>query len=106
MREALARALRRNLARRTEPAESAPDPLAADNWWATTTMPARILHGADDMPDFAEGATRLVRVLGAPEVTVVDGAGHLLPLERPAAVATAILDLITELHGTSRLSSG
>ncbi|WP_198406903.1 EthD family reductase [Nocardia terpenica] len=39
-----------------------------------------------------------MRVLGAPKVTVVDGAGHLLPLERPAAVATAILDLIAEIH--------
>lgn len=98
VREALARALRHNLSRRTEPVESAPDPLTADKWWATTTMPARILHGADDMPDFAEGAQQLARVLAAPEVTVVDGAGHLLPLERPAAVATAIVDLLTEIH--------
>jgi pimeloyl-ACP methyl ester carboxylesterase len=59
-------------------------------------MPARILHGADDLPDFAEGAQKLQRALHAPEITTVPDAGHLLPLDQPAAVATAILEVLAE----------
>jgi pimeloyl-ACP methyl ester carboxylesterase len=92
------RALRRNLTRRGEavPAEAAPDPLADPAWAAKLTMPVRILHGADDLPDFAQGAQKLQMALHAPQITTVPDAGHLLPLDQPAAVATAILELLAE----------
>ncbi|WP_216900368.1 alpha/beta fold hydrolase [Nocardia alni] len=105
VREVLTNALRNNLSRRDDPGELAPDPLADDECWTAMTMPTRILHGADDMPDFAEGAQRLRDELRAPDITIVADAAHLLPLERPAPVATAIFNLANDIRTTSGQSS-
>jgi pimeloyl-ACP methyl ester carboxylesterase len=54
------------------------------------TMPARILVGDADLPDFPAIAERLARELPDARLEVLPGAGHLLALERPDAVAAAI----------------
>lgn len=55
-------------------------------------MPCALVWGAEDryQPWDRAGAT-LRELLPAPAVTVVGDAGHFAPLERPAAVATALL---------------
>ncbi|RIX28619.1 alpha/beta fold hydrolase [Amnibacterium setariae] len=95
-RQVLAAALRRDLLRRSD--DPAPrledDPLDDDSWAERVVAPAVILHGADDMPDFAIGAERLRVALGAGEIETVADAAHLVPLEQPAAVAAAVLRLL------------
>ena len=53
-------------------------------------MPVRILVGDADLPDFPAIAERLARELPDARLEVLPGAGHLLALERPDAVAAAI----------------
>ncbi|WP_343525881.1 alpha/beta hydrolase [Sphingomonas sp.] len=57
-------------------------------------VPALIVAGAED-GDLGEAAQRRLNLPHYPEATlhVVDGAAHLLPLERPDAVARLIADL-------------
>ena len=92
----LTTALRHNLERRGEPApaEQDSDPLDQPAWPTQITMPVRILHGADDMPDFAEGAEKLRDALHAPDIVRVTDAAHLIPIDSPAAVATVIFQLL------------
>jgi pimeloyl-ACP methyl ester carboxylesterase len=55
-------------------------------------------HGADgehDMPDFIEGAQRLVQTLPDARYLLIEGAGHLAPLEAPAGFE----DLLREFLG-------
>jgi pimeloyl-ACP methyl ester carboxylesterase len=59
------------------PAEEDPDLLGQ------LDVPALVLSGERDMPDFRLAAESLARRLGAATPTVVPGAGHLAPLERP-----------------------
>ncbi len=101
--ETLRRALRNNLTRRQEPQtdKQAPDPLNSSGWAKQVQMPVRILHGAEDMPDFLQGAETLRNALDAPEVTIVPEAAHLIPLDQPVAVATVALQM---LRGTTASS--
>jgi 2-succinyl-6-hydroxy-2,4-cyclohexadiene-1-carboxylate synthase len=52
-------------------------------------MPATVLAGADD-PKFVALGERLAAALPSAELVVVEGAGHGLPREAPAAIADAI----------------
>ena len=92
----LRRALRNNLDRRREPQtdEHTPDPLSSSGWTEQVGMPVRILHGAEDMPDFRQGAETLRAALHAPEVAIVPEAAHLIPLDQPVAVATVALQML------------
>lgn len=49
-----------------------------------------VLLGDNDIPSFARTAELLRRKMQRVDVAYVAGAGHLAPLERPAAAATAI----------------
>lgn len=68
-----------------------PDP-PVGNRLSRLTMPTRILVGDADLPDFPAIAERLARELPDARLDVLPGAGHLLALERPDAVAAAILE--------------
>jgi pimeloyl-ACP methyl ester carboxylesterase len=58
------------------------------------TVPSIILHGADDGVDLAQRSERhLARFPAGTERSVIPGAGHFLPHEKPGAVADAILRL-------------
>jgi pimeloyl-ACP methyl ester carboxylesterase len=50
--------------------------------------------GEHDMPDFKQGAQQLASVLPNARGVVIDGAGHLAPLETPAAFRQLVLDFL------------
>lgn len=54
------------------------------------TMPATVLAGTADVPDFVQIAERLGRELADARLELVPGAGHLLPLEEPDLVDRTI----------------
>jgi len=59
------------------------------------TVPATVLHGAEDTVDPARQSERHMPFFPAgTERRVVPGGGHFLPREQPAAVAEAILALL------------
>jgi pimeloyl-ACP methyl ester carboxylesterase len=71
------------LAARDEP-EEAPDPAEEPGALDRVTMPVDVVAGKLDMPDFREGADAFARQLpGAHAVVLLDGVGHLAPLEDP-----------------------
>jgi pimeloyl-ACP methyl ester carboxylesterase len=63
----------------------------------TLTAPALVGVGEHDMPDFFEGGEGLARDLDAGETVIIPAAGHLAPLEQPAAFCTLLLDFIRRL---------
>jgi pimeloyl-ACP methyl ester carboxylesterase len=70
-------------------------PRAALRGLRRITTPVRYLHGADDGcigPEVATGQERWF--CGPHDSAVIDGAGHFLQLEQPAAVATQILSWV------------
>lgn len=60
------------------------------------TAPALVLSGTNDLPDLRLVATLLAE--GIPHARAVDlpGAGHMLPMERPAEVAAMVVSFIRE----------
>jgi pimeloyl-ACP methyl ester carboxylesterase len=52
--------------------------------------PTLVAVGEDDKPDFKAIAERLARELPNAELVVIDGAGHLPPLERPDETASLV----------------
>lgn len=60
-------------------------------------VPALVGVGEHDMPDFREGGEGLVRDLDAGGLTIISGAGHLAPLEQPAAFCELLLDFVRRL---------
>ncbi|WNE95284.1 alpha/beta hydrolase [Streptomyces luomodiensis] len=77
-----------------EPAQ-ATDPLGEDPAALRTLLiPALVGVGEHDMPDFFHGGEQLARELGAEGVVTLPGAGHLAPLEQPAAFCALLLDFV------------
>ncbi|MGW7615487.1 alpha/beta fold hydrolase [Streptomyces antimycoticus] len=77
-----------------EPARAA-DPLDEDPAaLRTLRIPAVVGVGERDMPDFFHGGEHLARELGAGEVVVIPGAGHLAPLEQPAAFCELLVNVM------------
>jgi pimeloyl-ACP methyl ester carboxylesterase len=76
--------------------EDAPDPVEEDPESLTRIdVPLLAAAGADDMPDFVAGADTLARVVPGARHVVVDGAGHLVPLEAPDAFRALLIDFLT-----------
>jgi 3-oxoadipate enol-lactonase len=69
-----------------EPQSAGLEPRLAD-----ITMPATVIVGSDDVPDFVAIAERLARELPQATLHRIAGAGHLPALELPAAVAELIV---------------
>ncbi|MFI0263136.1 alpha/beta fold hydrolase [Streptomyces sp. NPDC017056] len=63
----------------------------------TLTAPALVGVGEHDMPDFFIGGEGLARDLDTGQTVVIPAAGHLAPLEQPAAFCTLLLDFIRRL---------
>jgi 3-oxoadipate enol-lactonase len=73
-----------------DPVESHPDALARLN------IPAIVAAGELDKRDFLEGAARLAEALPGARHVVIEGAGHLAPLETPDAFRELVLGLLRE----------
>jgi pimeloyl-ACP methyl ester carboxylesterase len=73
----------------------APDPLDADpHALGRLDIPALAAAGEHDRPEFAEGARRLADALPRARHAVIEGAGHLAPLEAPEAFRALVLELV------------
>lgn len=70
-----------------DPAESAPDAVAR------LDVPAWVAVGEHDMEDFLRGAQQIAAALGT-EAVVLEGAGHLAPLETPEAFRRGLLEFL------------
>jgi pimeloyl-ACP methyl ester carboxylesterase len=56
--------------------------------------PTQVLCGAGDEAIPPEHGKRLARAIDSASLVLVPGAAHLLPAERPGAVAEALLELV------------
>lgn len=72
-----------------------PDRLSA---LAALSIPAVVLHGSEDAFMGPETQEPMARALGI-DVTTIQGAGHLLPLEAADAVAAALRRLVDQASG-------
>ncbi|MCK7621714.1 alpha/beta hydrolase [Streptomyces sp. RS10V-4] len=79
-----------------EPPQAA-DPLGSGPALRTLAVPALVGVGEHDMPDFHRGGEELARELGAGRPVAIPGAGHLAPLEQPAAFCGLLLDFVRRL---------
>jgi pimeloyl-ACP methyl ester carboxylesterase len=73
------------------PVPDAPDPAEEPAALASLTAPALVMVGEHDMHDFHAGAEALVRALPHARQAIVEGAGHLAPLERPETFRALLL---------------
>lgn len=87
--------LRSRLAHGEPPQAS--DPLSKDSALRALTLPALVAVGEHDMPDFFEGGEQVARDLGAGQVAVIPKAGHLAPMEQPAAFCALLRDFVHRL---------
>jgi pimeloyl-ACP methyl ester carboxylesterase len=77
-----------------EPAE-APDPLDEDpGALGRLELPAIVAAGERDLPDFIRAAERIAAAIPGSRHTVIEGAGHLAPLEAPEAFRALVLELL------------
>jgi pimeloyl-ACP methyl ester carboxylesterase len=75
--------------------EEGPDPIDEDpDRLARLDVPALVAAGEHDMPDFRDGAQALARTLPRARHAVVEGAGHLAPLEAPEAFRALLLGFL------------
>ena len=80
----------------------APDPLDDDEAaLAAVTAPALVLVGEHDMADFHASAAAFARALSCERAVTIAGAGHLAPLERPAAFRSALLEFLRDGPGST-----
>jgi pimeloyl-ACP methyl ester carboxylesterase len=63
---------------------------------AAITADTLVMVGDRDVPDFVAIGRHLAATLPGPELRVVEGAGHLLALERPDEVAGALAERLRE----------
>lgn len=86
------RALEIQMAADEDPETS--DPLD-ENPLPALNVPTLVVVGEHDMPDFHQAAALLAAALPDVRHTVIDGAGHLAPLEQPEAFRAALLSFLT-----------
>ncbi|PSL48644.1 pimeloyl-ACP methyl ester carboxylesterase [Saccharothrix carnea] len=65
-----------------------------------TAVPAVVIAGAEDELTSPEESRHVAEVLPRGRLVTVEGAGHLTPLEAPAAVTRALCDLVEEIGAT------
>jgi pimeloyl-ACP methyl ester carboxylesterase len=63
---------------------------------ASIGVPALVVSGAHDLPDFGLIAARLADLLPGARAVELDWAGHLPNLERPAELTAVLLDFLEE----------
>jgi 3-oxoadipate enol-lactonase len=74
--------------------EEAPDPIDGLEALTSIDVPALVIAGARDMPDFIEGAGRMVGALPNARYEAISGAGHLAPLEAPEELRELLLEFL------------
>lgn len=73
----------------------APDPVEEDpDVLYGLEVPTLVASGEHDLSDFRRGAEELARVLPRAQLAVIEDAGHLAPLEQPAAFRRLLLDFL------------
>ncbi|MFI9274087.1 alpha/beta fold hydrolase [Kitasatospora sp. NPDC052896] len=73
----------------------AEDPLGKDTAaLRDLAIPALVGVGEHDMPDFFRGGEDLARDLDSGDPVIIPDAGHLAPLEQPAAFCTLLLEFL------------
>jgi pimeloyl-ACP methyl ester carboxylesterase len=78
-------------------APEAPDPLEDDpDVLAGLDIPALVAAGDRDMPDFRDGAELMAGALPRARHVVIEGAGHLAPLETPEEFRRLVLDFLRQ----------
>jgi pimeloyl-ACP methyl ester carboxylesterase len=97
VRERIATMQRRALELQTEAPDTgdAADPLEDPAALASIDVPALVAVGELDMPDFVEGAERMAEALPRARHAIIEGAGHLAPLETPEAFRGLVLGLLS-----------
>lgn len=78
-----------------DPVEERPDALAG------LGIPALVVAGGRDKPDFRDGAAELARILPRTRYAEIADAGHLAPLETPEPFRELLLDFLAA-HSSSR----
>lgn len=94
LRDRVAGMQRRALALQAEapPATEAPDPVEQHpEALARLSVPTLVASGELDKRDFRQGAESMARTLPRARHAVIEGAGHLAPLERPEAFRELVL---------------
>ena len=77
--------------------DEAPDPLAdGPEGLCSLTVPVLLAVGELDMSDFHEAVSVLGEVLPYARRETIPGAGHLAPMEQPAAFNELLLDFLAE----------
>jgi len=97
LRDRVAAMQRRAFALQAEapPATEAPDPVERHpEALAGLDVPALVAAGERDMDDFRRGAEAMARTLPGARHAVIEGAGHLAPLETPEAFDELVLDFL------------
>jgi pimeloyl-ACP methyl ester carboxylesterase len=97
LRERVAAMQRRAFTLQAEAGEvtEAPDPVETDpELLRGLDMPALVVAGELDMPDFRRSLRSLARALPRAESALIAGAAHLAPLERPADFRGLLLDFL------------
>lgn len=75
--------------------EEAPDPLERQpEALASLQIPVLLAAGEHDMPDFKRAAEELTAMMPRARSVVIDGAGHLAPLENPLAFRRLVLEFL------------
>jgi 3-oxoadipate enol-lactonase len=90
---------RRSLALQADAASvsEAPDPIGDDlGALATIDVPALVIAGDREFPDFVRGAELVAGALPRARHAVIEGAGHLAPLETPEALRALLLEFLSE----------
>jgi pimeloyl-ACP methyl ester carboxylesterase len=59
-------------------------------------VPVLAAAGEHDMPDFKAGAAEIAELVRSGKVTVIQGAGHLAPLEAPETFKQLLLDFLAD----------
>jgi 3-oxoadipate enol-lactonase len=72
----------------------APDPAETFDALAEIDVRSLVAVGELDKPDFIEGARRLAEALPNAEHAVIEGAGHLAPLETPEAFREMVVGFL------------
>ena len=62
-------------------------------------MPALVAAGEHDLIDFREGAEGIAEALPGARLELIEGAGHLAPLETPEAFRRLLLAFLDQTAG-------
>ncbi len=104
-----ARMLRNQLQARLAHGEppQAEDPLSKDpDAPRSLRLPSLVAVGEHDMPDFFRGGEQLARDLSSGDLAVIPEAGHLAPLEQPAAFCALLLQFLNRIPTNAPSNAG